>query len=250
MERLYPLCDEPLAILAAGRTYTVAMPASPDDPLDDFAAHLSAARGAPGSVAASAAIEARLAVAAGIHMPYWALLWPSGLALAEALLTDERGALACKRVLDLGCGLGVTAVAALEGGATLWAVDCYAEALLFARYNALRNAGRSPRTLLLDWRTEAGGAACRAAAPFDVVLAADVLYEPENLAPLLALVPRLLAPGGTFWLAEPGRKVSVAFVAAARQAGWRDSETIYAREWPPDGDTARVAVHRFRLGGE
>jgi predicted nicotinamide N-methyase len=184
-------------------------------------------------------------------MPYWALLWPSGLALAEALRNQLEGTFHtlphARRVLELGCGLGVTAAAALRSGASLWAADCYAEALLFARYNTLRNAGRAPHSLLLDWRGETGRAACLAAGPFDTLLAADVLYEPENIAPLLHLAPRLLAPGGVFWLAEPGRKVSLAFVAAAHAAGWSDEPTVYEREWPPDGDYARVVVHRFTV---
>lgn len=255
LARLYALADEPLPIPGAPSPYTIALPASPDDPLDRFATGSSggaAARSAQRpslrelSAVALAAGQARLAVAAGVHMPYWALLWPSGLALAEALLAEPE-AVQGRRALELGCGLGVTAAAALAAGARLTAADCYGEALLFTRYNALRNAGRAPRTLLLDWRSEAGRAACLAVGPFDLLLAADVLYEMENLAPLLELVPRLLAPGGTFWLAEPGRRVSLAFVAAAREAGWRDRETIFERAWPPDGDEARVAVHRFTL---
>lgn len=249
MDRLYPLGDERIAIPGAAHSYTVTLPASPDDPLDRFAARAGKHRPRAGRrtpVASTAAAEARLAISAGVHMPYWALLWPSGLALAEALLAQP-AAQHNRRTLELGCGLGVTAAVALSCGANLWAADCYAEALLFARYNTLRNAGRAPRTLLLDWRGEPGHAACLAAGPFDALLAADVLYEPENIAPLLALVPRLLAPGGVFWLAEPGRKVSLAFVEAARAAGWHDEPAVYAREWPPDGDYARVAVHRYTL---
>jgi predicted nicotinamide N-methyase len=179
-------------------------------------------------------------------MPYWGLLWPSGLALAEALLAGP-DLLRGRRTLELGCGLGVTAAAALDTGALLSAGDCFGEALLFTRYNALRNTHCAPRTLLLDWRTEAGRAACVAAGPFDVLLAADVLYERENVVPLLDLVPRLLAPGAQFWLAEPGRRVSIGFVAEACARGWHDEEAIYERAWPPDGDRVRVVVHRFTL---
>ena len=169
----------------------------------------------------NAATIARRSAASGSHLPYWALVWPSGLALAEALLAHPE-ALRSKRALELGCGLGTTATAALLCGARLEVADCFAETLLFCRYNTLRNAGRQPRTLLVNWRTDAGRAACLAGAPFDALLAADILYEPEDLEPLLQLVPRLLAPDGAFWLAEPGRRVSQAFVRAALARGWRD----------------------------
>ena len=242
---LYALRDLALSIPGAARVYHIALPADPDAPLDRFAVQTVQAVGDqddPGS--SGAAAWARAAIAAGTHMPYWGLLWPSGLALAQALLARPH-LLYGRRSLELGCGLGVTATAALDLGTRLWATDCFGEALLFTRYNALRNTARTPRTLLLDWRTEAGRAACVAAGPFDLVLAADVLYERENVAPLLDLAPRLLAPGAQFWLAEPGRRAAAAFVAAAHARGWHDDETLFEGLWPPDEDHVRVAVHRF-----
>jgi ribosomal protein L11 methylase PrmA len=149
--------------------------------------------------------------------------------------------------LELGCGLGVTATAALERGVSLLAVDCFTEALLYCRYNTLRNAGSACRTLPLDWRTPAGRAACVARGPFDLLLAADVLYEEEDILPLLELAPALLLPGARFWLAEPGRRVSRLFVAAAETRGWRDTPTVYERDWPELG-AARVTVHRYQMG--
>jgi predicted nicotinamide N-methyase len=243
--RLYPLRDLQLDIAGSARPYMIALPANPDDPLDRFAAGPGARVAAGAHVRSqTAASAAREAVAAGTHMPYWGLLWASGQALAEALLAEPEAARGA-RVLELGCGLGMTACAALEAGAALWAADCFAEALLYCRYNTLRNTGRVPHTRLIDWRTGAGRAACHALAPFTLLLAADVLYEQDDLVPLLDLVPRLLAPGGGFWLAEPGRRVASAFIEAAREQGWAERESVYERAWAPDGDVVRVGVHRF-----
>jgi predicted nicotinamide N-methyase len=245
MERQFALHDLDLHIPGASRVYRIALPADPDAPLDRFAAQTrQVASELDAAGLSGAAAGAREAVAAGAHMPYWGLLWPSGLALAEAVLA-YRDRVRGRQVLELGCGLGVTATAALDAGARLWAADCFGEALLFTRYNALRNDLDAPRSLLLDWRTEAGREACVAASPFDLLLAADVLYEHENVAPLLDLAPRLLSAGAEFWLAEPGRRVSLAFVAEAHARGWQDEETTFERAWPPDGDHIRVAVHRF-----
>lgn len=242
--------------------YTFALPADPNAPLDQFAAeqqrqqpHVALAVDEMGEqvcdVATRQALrvasdEARETVATGVHMPYWGLLWPSGIALAAAVLAST-GSVQGRRVLELGCGLGITATAALDAGADLWAADCFAEALLFTRHNALRNTARTPHPLRLDWRTEAGRAACRAVGPVDVLLAADVLYEQENLEPLLTLVPQVLMRGGVFWLAEPGRRVSRAFVAQTQACGWRDEVTLDERRWPPDDDLVQVAVHRLML---
>ncbi|HEX6121991.1 MAG TPA: methyltransferase domain-containing protein [Ktedonobacterales bacterium] len=241
-----PPRDLALAIPGLPETLPIALPADPEAALDELAARQR--RSAPLEhaplPATTAAEEARGAIAAGTHMPYWALLWPSGLALAEALAAAPESVRG-RRVLELGCGLGVTAAVALRLGARLWAADCFAEALLYCQYNALRCAGRLPRSVLVDWRTARGRRVCQRLAPFDLVLAADVLYEPEDIAPLLALLPTLLAPGGAGWLAEPGRHASKSFVAAAARAGWHDQPTIYDRTWPPDGKPARVTLHRY-----
>lgn len=253
----YPLCEVSVPLVGAPAPFHVTLPADPDAPLDAMAARLrtlKAANDAPpiegnptyGSATQDAAASATRMLATGAHLPYWALLWPSGQALAEAVLARPE-MLAGRRVLELGCGLGVTAAAALAAGADLWAADGFPEALLFAAINCLRNAGQRPRPLLLNWRTEAGRTACRALAPFDLVLAADVLYEPEDEAPLLDLVPALLAPGGAFWLAEPGRRVSREFVERAWAAGWREEASTLTRAWPPDGDTVSVGIHRFTM---
>ena len=49
------------------------------------------------------------------------------------------------------------------------------------------------------------------------MLAADVLYERQSVAPLLALLPRL-APRA--WIADPGRPAAEAFLEGAARA-WR-----------------------------
>lgn len=243
MERLYPLQDFALTIPGAPAPYSIALPADPYAPLDRLAAEMTSGQ-APQASGDDAAAVARRSLTSGSHLPYWALLWPSGMALAETLLArpdDVRG----KRVLEIGCGLGVTAIAALACGANLWVVDVFAEALLFCRYNTLRNAGRAPHTLPANWRTDAGRDACRALGAFDVVLAADVLYEEDDREPLAQWVPELLKPDGVFWLAEPGRRVSKGFVADRVAAGWHDEATSYERPWPPEEKVVTVTAHRF-----
>ena len=182
------------------------------------------------------------------NLPYWSEVWPSGIALADALARRPetvRG----RRVLELGAGLGVTAVAALGAGANLTVADYAPEALLLCRYNALRSAGREPATVRINWRRPAPSLFARVGAGFPVVLAADVLYEARDVEPLLALVARLVAPDGLLWLAEPGRPAARRFLDAARSAGWRGTTETHPGPWPDPKD-ARVVVgiHRLRRG--
>ena len=84
-------------------------------------------------------------------IPYWAELWPAALALAGAL--PER--LAGRRLIELGCGLGVPALVAAARGGEVTALDWAAEAVALLRENAARN-GLALEVVHADWRAFAG----------------------------------------------------------------------------------------------
>ncbi|GAC1325836.1 MAG: hypothetical protein NVSMB25_24730 [Thermoleophilaceae bacterium] len=140
-------------------------------------------------------------------VPYWEVLWRSGIALAHELGSKP---LTGARVVELGCGLGAPSLAASRAGAAVLATDACEEALELLGRNASRN-GLALDTMRVDWATPD---LLVARAPFDLVLAADVLYERDSVAQLLALLPRL-APQTL--LADPGRPVAGTFMAEARR---------------------------------
>ena len=129
-------------------------------------------------------------------LPYWAELWPSGLALARHVATLDVEGL---RVLELGCGLGLPSLAAALRGADVLATDWAEDAIGLLQRNAERN-GALLRAARLRWSEPEP---LLRAAPWDVVLGADLLYEARNAEQLAALLPRL---GGEVLLAEPGRQ--------------------------------------------
>jgi predicted nicotinamide N-methyase len=136
-------------------------------------------------------------------MPYWAELWPSGVALARVVATlDLRG----QRVLELGAGLGLPSLAAALRGAAVLAIDWAEAAVALLRDNAARN-GIALRAERVRWDDPE---ALLEQAPWDLVLGADLLYEQRNADRLLDLLPRL---GGDLLLADPGRPFAAAFLA-------------------------------------
>jgi predicted nicotinamide N-methyase len=139
--------------------------------------------------------------------PYWAVMWRSGVALARELAGL---ALRGRRLVELGCGLAVPSLAAARAGADVLATDAEPEAIELVAHNARVN-GVVVETMTVDWNDP--GALVRRA-PFDLVLASDVLYERHSVAPLLALLPRL-APEA--WVADPGRPAAGAFLEQARR---------------------------------
>ncbi len=135
-------------------------------------------------------------------LPYWAELWPSALALARAVGVR---ALHGARTLELGCGLGLPSLAAAAAGGRVLATDWAPDAIAMTERNAARN-GLSVETLCVSW-TAPDPLLDRA--PWNLVLASDVLYEERNGEARLPLLPRL---GGEIWLADPGRPAAGPFL--------------------------------------
>jgi predicted nicotinamide N-methyase len=164
-------------------------------------------------------------------IPYWADLWPSAILLARTLAARAlRGA----RVLELGCGLGLPSLAAALAGGRALATDWAPEALDAVARNAARNE-LAVETLVADWRSPQ---ALLERGPFDLVVAADVLYERRNVRPLTDL---LLALHTETWLADPGRPPAAEFVSGLELAGWNAS--IAASTQRP-----QVQLHRLEPG--
>ena len=182
------------------------------------------------------------------NLPYWAEIWPSGMALAARIARTPE-IVNGNRVLELGCGLGVTAIAALKAGADLLVTDYAPEALALCEHNTLRNLDRAPNQWRLNWRDPAQVRALSLTGPFPVVLAADVLYERRDIEPLLSLVEHVVGPGGQLWLAEPGRAPAAIFLDAMRGRGWECASEPCAGPWPDPDDNRKgivVSIHRMR----
>jgi predicted nicotinamide N-methyase len=155
-------------------------------------------------------------------LPYWADLWPSAVALADVV---ARRPPAGRRVLELGCGIGLPGIVAARGGAAdVLLADWSADAIAFAADNAERNGVRV-RTVVASWESPEplaldGG--------WDLVLASDVLYEERNVLPLLEALDALVGPDGEVWVTDPRRRHTPAFLELAGEQ-WRTATLPSAR---------------------
>ena len=169
---------------------------------------------------------------AGKDVPYWAVPWPSGKALARAVAQDPPAAGA--RVLELGCGLGLPSVAAARAGAQVTATDASPDAVVFAAHVLALNEVTGD-VAVVRWQEDGEQLA---AEPWDLVLAADVLYRRDNVDALLRLLPKLLRAGGEALVADPGRSGAEDFLPTAKRL-WRVATTR-------DPQDDRIRLHRLR----
>jgi predicted nicotinamide N-methyase len=199
----------------AGHAFAVARPSRPDRLLDDAGVHAESRR--------------------DDYMPYWAYLWPGALLLAETVLREPWSA-AQRRVLEIGCGLGMAGLAALAAGLQVTFSDYTAAALAAAAHNARLNGFTRFETRRIDWREPPHE-------PFDVVLGADVLYEARCASQVLGLLERTLGPAGLALLSDPGRPTAERFPEQAARAGF---EVATESHWEslPTGRPGRSLVFR------
>jgi predicted nicotinamide N-methyase len=140
------------------------------------------------------------------RLPYWADIWPSSVILAERLLEMKGSG---KTALELGCGVGLSTLAATSAGFDVLSTDYYEDALDVTRANVFRNLGKTARTRLVDWRHFPDDLGT-----FDLVFASDVLYEKEYAALLPGLFAQVLGAEGVSLVADPGRIAVPVFLEA------------------------------------
>lgn len=144
--------------------------------------------------------------------PYWAHLW-SGARLLAAAVPRAAG-----RTVEIGCGLGLPGLTAARRGARVVFVDRVPAALAFVRASAAAN-GSAVDVVAADVTTGA------VRGPFDLVLAAEVLYDRPAFPALARALAALVGTRGRALLADAGRVDTRDFYGALDLVGLRWTAT-------------------------
>ncbi|MEO6364930.1 MAG: SAM-dependent methyltransferase [Luteimonas sp.] len=157
----------------------------------------------------------RHAERAGISSAQWSLfgqLWPAGRVLAEAM---DRHDIAGKRILELGCGLGLSSLVLQQRGADIVASDYHPLAEPFLAYNSALNGLPSVVYRELRWDVPHPTLGL-----FDLVIGSDILYESGHAAQLAMLVARHTHEHSEVLITDPGRGNSAPFTRAMAGSGF------------------------------
>jgi predicted nicotinamide N-methyase len=168
-------------------------------------------------------------------MPYWTDLWPAARMLAK-FMCRQRWTPGTE-VLEIGCGLGLPGIVALSVGLRVIFSDYDPCALRVAAQNARLNGFSDFRCMQIDWRYP----------PDDLqvplVLAADLVYEQRHLAPIAALIKKVLRPDGLCLLTDQDR-IAGDLVKQALRAEGLHCTTELVRAGEPQGRRLRGTLYR------
>ncbi|MEL1265223.1 class I SAM-dependent methyltransferase [Pseudoxanthomonas putridarboris] len=156
---------------------------------------------------------------AGISSSLWSLfgqVWPSGKVLAEAMSNfDVEG----KRILELGCGLGLSSLVLADRGADVVASDHHPLAESFLAYNAGLNDLPAVTYRDLPWAVPD-----ETLGRFDLIIGSDILYERDHATQIAAMMQRHAQPAAELLITDPGRGNSGPFTRAMALQGYEVTE--------------------------
>lgn len=171
--------------------------------------------------------EAERAGVAAASWPMFGVLWPAGIALAEAMSVIP---IAGRRILEVGCGLGLASIVLKRRGADITASDHHPLAQEFMRYNTDLNGLPPIPFCRASWSGPDTGIG-----RFDLLIGADVLYEHDHPRMLAAFLERHANPTAQFVMADAGRGHCGRFNALMQAQGYTRVErrVRLGGGWPP-----------------
>lgn len=167
----------------------------------------------------------------GISSAQWSLfgqVWPAGRLLAQAMSEFD---VAGKRVLELGCGIGLASLVLQRRGADIVASDVHPLTEPFLAYNAALN-----ELPALHYRQMRWDVPMPALGRFDLIIASDVLYEQHHAELLCGVIDRHASEQAEVLITDPGRGNSARFTRVMGEQGFVVRETHCAMkdgEAPP-----------------
>lgn len=127
------------------------------------------------------------------EVPWWMFIHNAGVAMAHKLYTLPPA----QTILDIGCGLGLTAVTAQSLGHTTYVTDIFNECYEYVTLNAQLNDVVPPQ-----WINSINDIPSNS---LDYVLMSEVLYNRNQTRQTLVDIVRCIKPTGKLLIAEPPR---------------------------------------------
>lgn len=148
--------------------------------------------------------------------PVFGVLWPAGIALAEEM---NDFAVAGKKILEVGCGIGLCSLVLQRRGADITASDYHPLAEEFLRFNSDLN-GLPP----IKFQTAPWAGPNPDLGRFDLIIGSDLLYERGQPALLASFLTHHTESASQVILTDPGRSLCGQFNTKMTAEGYTKHE--------------------------
>ncbi|WP_321323108.1 class I SAM-dependent methyltransferase [Thiomicrorhabdus sp.] len=182
------------------------------------------------------------AEAIGISSAQWSLfgvIWESSEILAQKM---EHFEIQGKRILELGCGIGLSSLLLNARNADITATDYHPEAGKFLAKNTTLNNGDDIPFLRTDWKDENLGLG-----KFDLIIGSDLLYERNHIDLLSGFIERHSEQECEVILVDPGRGKHAQFSKNMVKLGFEHSQYKPNETDPKNADFKGVVLKYKRL---
>lgn len=149
--------------------------------------------------------------------PLFGLVWASGEVLAH-LMFDYH--LDGQRILEVGCGIGLTSLVLNHRQADITATDYHPKVEEFLLENTRLNHDRKIPFIRTGWGDEES-----ALGLFDLIIGSDVLYEREHVDLLSTFIEQHAKPKCKVILVDPGRGNHARFSKKMVALGYAHSQS-------------------------
>ena len=137
--------------------------------------------------------------------PIFGIIWESGEYLAHLM---EDYPIEGKRILEVGCGIGLASIVLNHRGADITATDYHPEVESFLKENTLIN--KDPDISFI--RTAWADGVCKSLGLFDLIIGSDLLYQEEHAELLASFVNHHSRSRCMVMIVDPGRGHFAKFV--------------------------------------
>ncbi len=146
--------------------------------------------------------------------PIFGMVWQSGEILAQLMANYD---LNNKRILEVGCGVGLASLVLNKRMANISATDIHPLALEYLNHNTALNQDRDIPFFRTDWIDTQGASQ----GDFDLVIASDVLYERPHNRLLSLFIEHYARSTSEVIIVDGGRGFSNKFTQLMAANGFR-----------------------------
>lgn len=148
--------------------------------------------------------------------PLFGVVWESGEVLARLMARQD---INDKRILEVGCGLGLASLVLNKRSADISATDYHPEVETFLKINTELNTGDAIPFEQSNWNSLESGLG-----EFDLIIGSDLLYEVEHIELLSQFVELHAREACEVIIIDPGRGNHAKFSKAMVKLGFEHSQ--------------------------